>query len=252
MNRGNFVVAILAATSLLAAAAVAAPVREEHVTGGQLDLVWNPGYGLTNNMQPRTLQPSDPAYANPSGDHTVGSATNSMAPDSGGIILTATEPAGLFDYVWGGWVFTGNGDTRRGLVVRANPSNGFTNSYQFVLQQGLLQLALRKVVNQAGTTLASWFTNTLPGGVPLPNTWHHMKVEAIANSYRCFFDGYELTSAAPVLDLDNPLLAGWVGVYNFRFDLGGIAFLVDDLLLSPAGTTPLARSSWGEVKARYR
>ena len=63
----------------------------EHVTGGDLDLPWLNGFGVSNNMQGATLDPGHPAYDNPSGDHTVAVATNSM-PDSGGIILTCTDP----------------------------------------------------------------------------------------------------------------------------------------------------------------
>src|SRR4051794_22003397 len=129
-------VAIVVVASMLSfvsvAGAVPGAVKEEHVTGGLLDLGWDPGFGLSNRLQPLTLLPSDPAYANPSGDHTVGVATNSAAPDSGGLILTTTDPGGYSDYVWEGWIFTGAGNTRRGLVVRADPTNQFTSSYQFV------------------------------------------------------------------------------------------------------------------------
>ncbi len=238
-----------ATTMVLAAAATAAPYREEHVTGGVLDLVWSPGFGVSNNMQPLTLAPGDPAYANPSGDHTVASATNSVAPDSGGIILTAIDPQGIAHYQWEAEIFTGAGNTRRGLVVRADPSNGFQSCYQFVIQSGLFQLNFRKLVNSAPTTLATWFATVLPGGVPAVNTWHHMKVIAVLNQFRCFWDGYELTST-PIVDSD--LASGWVGVYNFRFDLGGVAFLTDDLLLTDLSATPTAKSTWGELKALYR
>ncbi|HEY2955406.1 MAG TPA: hypothetical protein VGK89_09195 [Candidatus Eisenbacteria bacterium] len=223
------------------------PAREEHVTGGQLDLVWQNGFMVSANMKPLTLLPSDPGYANPSGDHTVACATN-MPPDSGGIILTTTDPAGLSDYEWEAWIFTGDGNTRRGLVVRADPTNGFTSSYQFVIQSGLFQLNFRKLINQSPTTLGTWFANTLPGGVPAVNTWHKMKVIAIGGMFRCFWDGFELTTS-PIID--NDLATGWVGVYNFRFDLGGVPFLTDDLILTPAGETPTAKTSWGALKLRY-
>jgi hypothetical protein len=236
-----------AGSLLIAAAALSAPVREEHVTAGQLDLAWQNGFFVSANMKALTLQPGDPAYANPSGDHTVACAT-SMPPDSGGIILTATDPAGLSDYAWEAWIFTGDGNTRRGLVVRADPSNGFMSSYQFVIQSGLFQLNFRKLLNQSPTTLGAWFANTLPGGVPQVNTWHRMKVIAIGSSFRCFWDGFELTST-PIVDTALP--SGWVGVYNFRFDLGGVPFLTDDLLLSPAGETAATATTWGEVKRRY-
>ena len=234
-------------TLIFAAAAIAAPAREEHVTGGQLDLAWQNGYFVSANMKPVTLVPGDAAYANPSGDHTVACATN-MPPDSGGIILTATDPAGFSDYDWEGWIFTGDGNTRRGLVVRANPANGFQSSYQFVIQSGLFQLNFRKLVDQTPTTLGTWFANTLPGGVPQVNTWHRMKVIAIGGAFRCFWDGYELTTT-PIMD--SALPTGWVGVYNFRFDLGGVPFLTDDLLLTPAGETAVTTTSWGAVKGRY-
>ena len=231
----------------LAASAGAAPFRAEHVTGGALDLVWSPGFGVTANMKPLTLDPSDPAYANPSGDHTVASATN-MPPDSGGIVLTATDPAGVKDYIWEADVFTGAGNTRRGLVVRADPGNGFASCYQFVIQSGLFQLNFRKLINSAPTTLGTWFANTLPSGVPQVNTWHHMTVIAAGNQFRCFWDGFELTST-PIVDGD--LASGWVGVYNFRFDLGGVPFYTDDLLLTDL-VTPTRSTSWGELKALYR
>jgi len=168
-----------------------AAVREEHVTGGVLDLVWNPGLGLSNRLQPLTLAPGDAGYANPSGDHTVGLARSSMAPDSGGAILTCTEPAGLSDYSWEGWIFTGDGNSRRGLVVRADPTNEFNSCYQFVIQSGLFQINFRKLVNGTPTTLGTWFANTLPNGVPQVNTWHRMKVLAIGGNFRCWFDDFE-------------------------------------------------------------
>jgi hypothetical protein len=232
-----------------ATAASAAVVREEHVTGGNLDLVWSAGFGVSNKMKPLTLSPSDSGYANPSGDHTVACATNSAAPDSGGIILTCTEPAGFSDYVWEGWMFTGDGNTRRGLVVRADTSNGFGSCYQFVIQSGLFQLNFRKLVNSAPTTLATWFANTLPGGVPTTNSWHKLKVIALGPSFRCFWDDFELTTT-PIIDAS--LASGWVGVYNFRFDLGGVPALFDDLVLDSDTATPALAQTWGALKARYR
>ena len=247
MKLATRIILAAAGSLLVTAAAFAAPVREEHVTGGQLDLVWQNGFFVSANMKPLTLAPADPAYLNPSGDHTVACATN-MPPDSGGIILTATDPAGLADYQWEAWIFTGNGNTRRGLVVRADPANGFQSSYQFVIQSGLFQLNFRKLINQSPTTLGTWFANTLPGGVPQVNTWHRMKVIGIGSTFRCFWDGFELTTT-PIMDSTLP--TGWVGVYNFRFDLGGVPFLADDLLLTPAGETSATRTSWGALKRRY-
>ena len=80
------------------------------------------------------------------------------------------------------------------------------------------------------------------------NTWHHMKVVAVGNTFRCYWDGYELTTT-PIVDATIP--TGWVGVYNFRFDIGNIPFYVDDLILDGLGATPAARASWGELKNRY-
>ena len=165
------------------------------------------------------------------------------------IVLSATEPAGLSDYEWEAWIFTGDGNSRRGLVVRADPTNGFASNYQLVIQSGLLQMNFRKLLNSTPTTLGTWFTNTLPGGSPTVNTWHRMKVIAQGNQFRCFFDGTELT-ATPIVDSD--LTTGWVGVYNFRFDIGSIPFYTDDLLLSPLGATPTVSRSWGEMKVKYR
>ena len=63
------------------------------------------------------------------------------------------DPAGLDDYEWEAWIFTGDGNSRRGLVVRANPANGFESNYQFVIQSGMLQLNLRKLVSGVPTTI---------------------------------------------------------------------------------------------------
>ena len=248
LARLMWMAALTLATAMAASAAVAAPIREEHVTGGALDLVWVNGFGVSANMLPLTLDPSHPAYANPSGDHTVGVAT-SMHADSGGIVLSATDPAGTSDYEWEAWIFTGDGNTRRGLVVRADPTNRFESNYQFVIQAGMLQLALRKLVNSTPTTLGSWLTTNLPGGLPAVNTWHRMKVIAHGNQLRCFWDGTEVT-ATPIVD--NDLASGWVGVYNFRFDIGMIPVYTDDLLLTPTGPVPTTASSWGKVKKLYR
>src|SRR5512139_783336 len=105
-----------AALLLCASAARADSILEEHVTGGALDRVWVNGFDTSNNMQPLTLSSGDPAWANPSGDHTVAAAVNAL-PDSGGLIVTVTDPQGVKDYKWDAWVFTGAGDSRRGLIV---------------------------------------------------------------------------------------------------------------------------------------
>jgi hypothetical protein len=221
----------------------------EHVTGGVLDLVWDPGFGLSNDAQPLTLPASDPAYANPSGDHTVLVATNS-APDSGGIILSATDPQGQSDYQWEAWMFSGDGSTRRGIVVRADPTNGFASCYQFVVQSGLFQLNFRKLINGAPTTLGTWFASSLPAGSIPTNTWHKIKVIALGTQFRCFFDDFELTAGSPITDGD--LAGGWAGVYNFRFDLGGVPVYFDDLVLSPSQVTAAHATTWGAVQALYR
>jgi hypothetical protein len=232
-------------------------ILQEHVTNGALDLPWTNGFGVSNNMQPATLSPGHPAYDNPSGDHTVGVATNSSVPDSGGIILTATDSQGINDYSWSGWIFTGDGNTRRGLVVRANPANQFMSNYQFVIQSGLFQLNFRKLNNGAPFTMATWFASQLPAGSLPINTWHRMEIQASGNSFRCWLDGYEFTQGTPLIDDgvasgSPPHLTGWAGVYNFRFDLGGVPFYTDDLVLvADFKVVPVAPMSLGQVKQRW-
>jgi len=248
---------LVLASLTIPAAARAAGTLEEHVTGGTLDLAWWNGFGISNQLQPLTVSAGHPAYPNPSNDGTVGLALTSATPDSGGLILTCVDPGGASDYSWEAWVFTGDGNSRRGLVVRAdpatladaNPGNDFSTCYQFVMQSGLFQFNFRRLVNSAPTTLGTWFSNTFPGGSPQVNTWHHMKVTAVGSAFRCFWDGYELTTT-PIVDATVP--NGWVGVYNFRFDLGGIPFYVDDLILNDLAKTPALRTSWGGLKGRYR
>src|SRR5262249_2788960 len=63
--------------TLVPAIGFAAPVLQEHVTGGNLDLGWLNGFGVSNNLQPHTLAAGDPAFPNPSGDGTVGLAMTS-------------------------------------------------------------------------------------------------------------------------------------------------------------------------------
>lgn len=250
MNLAKRLVPSLVLTLALAAPALAIDVKQERVPGGALEQTWVAGFNTLRNLQPATLLPADPAYANPSGDHTVGVLTNTI-PDSGGIALVCTDPLGQADYVWEGWFFTGLGDTRRGLVIRADPTNQFQTCYQFVINSGLFQIVFRKLVNATPSTLGSWFANTLPGGVPQQNTWHHLKVIAAANGFRCFFDGTELTTV-PILDTTAPILTGWVGVYNFRFDLGLVPVYFDDLKLSVDSVVPAHDTSWGRLKQLYR
>lgn len=235
-----------------ASTALAAPnvIKQERVPGGFLEQLWEAGFNTDRNLQPLTLLPSDLGYANPSGDHTVGVLTNTVQ-DSGGLALAVTDPLGQADYEWEGWFFTGAGNTRRGLVFRADPTNDFATHYQFVINAGLFQILLRKVVNSAPSVLASWTSNTLPGGIPAQNTWHHMRVRADANAFRVWFDGHELTAGTPVIDPTSPLLTGFVGCYNFRFDLGNVPVLWDDFVLSTDAITSSRGISFGQLKTRF-
>lgn len=242
---------VLLVSAGFAIPAHAAVLKQERVPGGILEQAWMPGFGLPNTLNAAILDGSSPAYANPSGDHTVGVLANA-SPDSGGLALACTDVYGASDYDWEGWFFTGAGDTRRGLVLRANLSNGFQDCYQFVINSGLFTIALRKLVAGAPTTLGSWTANVLPGGIPQQNTWHHLKVSAAGNALRCYFDGFELTGGTAIVDATDPLTSGWVGVYNFRFDLGQVPVYWDDLTLSGEAVTPTQLQTWGEVKARYR
>ena len=245
------VLALLVVAVSLAAPVQAAVLKQERIPAGVLEQSWTPGFGLPNTLNAAILDVSDPGYANPSADHTVGVLTNA-SPDSGGLALACTDAVGANDYDWEGWFFTGAGDTRRGLVLRANPANGFQDCYQFVINSGLFTIALRKLVVGTPTTLGSWTANVLPGGVPQQNSWHHLRVSAAGNALRCWFDGFELTGGTPIVDATDPLLTGWVGVYNFRFDLGQVPVYFDDLMLSGGTITPTTLQSWGEIKARYR
>jgi hypothetical protein len=232
-------------------ARASAIVKRERVPSGVLEQSWTPGFGLPNTLNAAILDAANAAFANPSGDHTVGVLANA-APDSGGLALACTDVNGLNDYQWEGWFFTGAGDTRRGIILRANPANGFQDGYQLVINAGLFTVAFRKLVLGAPTTLGSWTANTFPGGIPQVNTWHHMKVSAIGNAFHCWFDDYELTGGTAIVDATDPILSGWVGVYNFRFDLGGVPVYYDDLTLSEFDPTPTHAASWGEIKSRYR
>lgn len=241
--------------ALTAPATHAAPVFSEHVTGGQLDLVWIPGFFTPQRqLQPLTLDPGHPAYSNPSGDHTVAEAINTV-PDSGGIIMAMLDPGAISDYSWETWMFTGDGNTRRGIVFRGDPSVGFTVAYQFVVESGLATVRLRKLSGQGATNLVTWFLpTTAPFNAPLPtNTWAHFKVNATGNQIRCWLNHVELTSTGPYVDATAPLLTGWAGLYNFRFDLGLVPVYFDDAILSVEdGPTPAAHATWGAIKARYR
>ncbi len=235
----------------LAASASAAVIAEEHVPGGNTQLNWVTGFNTNRMLIGGTLDASDPAYANPSGDHTVGLLTTAIT-DSGGIAMSCIDPQGAQDYTWEGWFFTGDGVSRRGLVLRGDPSNNFNTTYQFVLYAGNAQLSFRKLLNQSPTTLRSWIGPAIPGGVPAANTWHHLKAEAMGNQFRLWWDDTELTAGNPIVDTSSPLMTGWVGVYNFRFDISNVTTYFDDLVLSGDISTPARTSSWGQLKALYR
>lgn len=246
-------VSLLLAASLAPTASAQALflLKHERATGGTLDLAWDPGFGVGRTFQPLLLPTGDPAIPNPSGDNSVAVLTNN-ATGLGGIALAATSVLEHADYTWSGWFFTGAGDTRRGLVVRAKPTNGFQTFYQLVVNPGLFQLRFRKFVDGAPVPdLQSWFLNTLPGGVPQVNTWHHMKVVALGNTFRCFFDGIEMTTA-PIVDATDPILQGWVGAYNFSAAVGEVPVYFDDLKLEADTPSPAVRASWGAVKQRFR
>ena len=239
------------------AMAIAIPVHaftieEEHVPNGNTQLNWLTGFNTNRKLIGSTLLPADPAYANPSGDHTAGLLV-SATTDSGGIALSCVDPLGQSDYTWEGWFFTGDGSSRRGLVLRADPTINFQSCYQFVLYAGMGQLVFRRLIGQVPTALASWIGPNIPGGVPAVNTWHYLKVSAVGNQFRLWFDATELTAGpGPVVDTAAPLLTGFVGVYNFRFDIGNIPVYFDDLVLSSEAPVPARNGSWGRLKALYR
>ena len=253
MHPVRTILATAVALTLVAGVAGAVVVREEHVNGGVTQLTWTTGFSTDRRLEGLPLDGADLAYANPSGDHTVGALTTAI-PDSGGLALTTTDPAGQADYTWEGWVFTGNMDTRRGLVVRANPATDFQNCYVFVLYSGGARIQFRKLFPQptVPVSLREWLTGSLPGGVPLVNTWHYMKVEAVANQFRCWWDGTELTAGNPIIDATDPYLTGNVGMYSFNFTVGGITTYFDDLVLSTEQVVPATNTSWGRLKTLYK
>jgi hypothetical protein len=237
--------------AVLAPAAGAVVVKQERVPGGALEQTWSPGFGVGRVFTPLALTAGDPAIPNPSGDNTVAVLQN-VATGLGGIAVSATDPSGFADYTWEGDFFTGAGNTRVGLILRADPSDGFQTFYQFVINPGLFQIRFRKFVGGGPLPdLASWFSTVLPAGVPTVNSWHHMKVIAQANAFRCFFDGTELTST-PILDTSAPILGGWVGAYNFSASVGEVPVYFDNLTLSIEGAVPTHTSTWASVKKLYR
>ncbi len=243
---------LAALLALLAAIPAAAyTVEEEHVNGGDTQLTWLPGFDTNRMLIGKTLDASDAAYANPSGDHTVGQLVSATI-DSGGIALSCVDPQGQYDYTWEGWFFTGDGSSRRGLVLRADASSNFKSCYQFVLYSGNGQLVFRKLIGQVPTSLASWIGPNIPGGVPQANTWHKLKVQATANQFRLWFDTTELTSGGPIVDTASPLMTGFVGVYNFRADISNTFTYFDDLLLTTDAPVATRGTTWGSLKALYR
>jgi hypothetical protein len=231
----------------------AAGIKKERVPGGVLEQTWLPGFGVGRTFTPLTLPAGDPANPNPSGDNTVAVLQNNDT-NLGGIAACATDPGGFADYTWEANFFTGAGDTRRGLILRADPTNGFQTFYQFVINAGLFQIRFRKFVNGAPTVpdLASWFATVLPGGIPTANSWHHMRVDATANSFDCWFDGIKLNST-PIVDATDPILTGWVGAYNFSASVGEVAAYFDDMDLSCTTVPTAARgATWGALKKLYR
>lgn len=236
---------------MLAPTAGAAVVKQERVPGGALEQTWSPGFGVGRVFTPLTLTGADPAIPTPSGDNTVAVLQN-VATSLGGIAVSATDPSGFADYAWEGDFFTGAGNTRVGLILRADPTNGFQTFYQLVINPGLFQIRFRKFVGGAPLPdLASWPATVLPAGVPKANSWHHLKVIAQANSFRCFFDTTELTST-PVVDTSSPILGGWVGGFNFSASVGEVPVYFDSLTLSIEGAVPTHPTSWTAVKKLYR
>ena len=243
--------AALGLVAWIAVAGAAVVVKQERVPGGALEQTWLPGFGVGRSFTPLTLTAGNPAIPNPSGDNTVAVLQN-VDINLGGIAACATNPLDQKDYTWEGFFFTGDGNTRRGLLLRADPTNGFQSFYQFVVNAGLFVFRFRKFVNGAPLPdLMSWTSDTFPGGVPALNTWHHMKVIATGNSFRCFFDGNEITTT-PIVDATSPLLTGWVGAYNFSASVGEVPVYFDDLVLSVDHIVPTRGATWGELKRLYR
>ena len=245
----------MAALGLVAWVAVggaAVLIKQERVPGGTLEATWLPGFGVGRLFTPLTLTTTDPANPNPSGDNTVAVLQNNDI-SLGGIAECATDPSGYADYVWEADFFTGGGNTRRGIVLRADPTNGFQSFYQLVINSGLFLVRFRKFV--AGNPLpdlASWTTDTLPNGIPQLNTWHNLCVIAAGNTFHCFLDRHELTPTTGLVDADAPLLTGWVGAYNFSASVGEVPVYFDNLKLSTDKPTPTHSTTWGELKKLYR
>jgi hypothetical protein len=251
LARNAWITAILLAA--VVSSANAAGIKTETVPGGALEQTWLPAFGVGRTFTPLVLPAGNPAIPNPSGDNTVAVLQNNDI-NLGGIAACATDPNGFADYVWEGNFFTGDGNTRRGLILRADPTNGFQTFYQFVINAGLFQIRFRKFVggNPVVPDLASWFATVLPAGVPTVNSWHHMRVDATANSFDCYFDGIKL-NATPIVDATDPILTGWVGAYNFSATVGEVPAYFDDLDLScTLAPTAVRGTTWGALKKLYR
>ena len=110
----------------------------------------------------------------------------------------------------------------------------------------------RPLLSDTPSSPQRWIGPAIPGGIPAANTWHHLKVTAVANTFRLWWDDTELTSGGPIVDTNAPLLTGWVGVYNFRFDISNLTTYFDDLILTSESPTPTRNSTWGSLKALYR
>lgn len=256
------VAGLLVAASLAQASVV--PVFTESVTGGALDRVWVGGFNTPSQvLTPYTAVPTDPFYANPSGDHTVGVAINAD-PNFGGICFSVTDPSPyLSDYTYEAWMYTGAEDSRRGLVFRVNPAGGITQGYMFVVDAGGFTIRLRKLTSETVVrTLKQWTALDAGWAGSLPqNTWVKLKVIATADQFRCFITGpsgeVELPGG-PIQDVPAaneppmPFMTGWVGVYNFRFDVGFIPVYFDDIMLSADPSTPARTVTFGALKARFR
>lgn len=250
---------LLVAVSAAAAAAAtnATPAfKQERVPGGTLEQYWAPGFGVGRIFTPLVLPAGDPAIPTPSGDNTVAVLRNNDV-GLGGIAESVTGTDGQFDYSWEADFFTGDGSTRRGLILRADPANGFQTFYQFVINSGLFLIRFRKFVNGNPVVpdLMSWQAPVVLGSLPTQNSWHHMEVEALGNRFTCKFDGITLpgaTTATETVDADTPLLFGWVGAYNFSASVGEVPAYFDNLTLGHPMLTPVASKSWGELKKLYR
>jgi len=70
----------------------------------------------------------------------------------------------------------------------------------------------------------------------------------LGNTLRVFWNDEELTTT-PIENAELP--TGYVGVYNFRFDLGGVSVLYDDLVLTAIDVVDTEERSFGDLKSLY-